>query len=287
MSISEIEETEIVVSLKLDESLVVVCLTHVRCKYAGRATAQADCDRRWIYGVAAVAYETLQDLHDLRASLNLIRNSILLRSGIESSRRISDFKTRGWHATDDGPEFSEPLLAALDSNSSFKGHVRFAISDEMLDSTLSLAMYDFLFVRLLSSVLNRYREFGKIDVVFEDDQSPLSRYEGLVQAAHPLTDHVTVHTEGKGDPALAVADYLLYASLKFVGSTLQHCQVTNCLTQHDLPMADDIEYDKDGRFTVMGHLTARDYSFRVYSSFVRAMSSAVQLHGFIRSLAAE
>src|SRR5690606_19728298 len=118
----------------LDESVVNVCLSHQRCRHIGRMPSD-ECDWRWIYGVGAAIYESIEDLIDLRQRLSGVREGILLRTGIEDAPRMPGFRAHGWHATKDGAEFAEPLLSELDRGATFKGHVRFIVTAVALKST--------------------------------------------------------------------------------------------------------------------------------------------------------
>lgn len=163
-----------VVSMKLDESVVNVCLAHQRCPQIGR-TPSVDCDWRWIYGVGVAVYESIEDLLELRQRLSVVREGILARTGIEDAPRMPGFRAHGWHATKDGPEFAEPLLNELDRGATFKGHVRFIVTAIALTSTQKDQVFDSLFIELLRVLMPRYRAHELIDIVFEADQSPLSR----------------------------------------------------------------------------------------------------------------
>lgn len=268
-----------VVSMKLDESVVNVCLTHQRCPHIGRAPT-GDCDWRWIYGVGVAVYESIDDLLDLRRRLSAVREGILARTGIEDAPRMPGFRAHGWHATKDGPEFAEPLLNELDRGATFKGHVRFIVTAIALTSTQKDQAFDSLFIELLRVLMPRYRAHEQIDIVFEADQSPLSRYEAIIAETRPVTD-VAVSAEPKGDPGLAMADYLLYATLKYVARVMECCQLEGCGVPHNPPEANSVEYSPQGGVELAGHLTGGDYALRMYKTFVRNMSSVVELPGVV------
>ncbi|GLK16327.1 hypothetical protein [Herbiconiux flava] len=263
-----------VVYLKLDESVVNVCKTHQRCSRLG-GSPSAECDWRWIIGVGVAVYESFQDLDDLRQRLDVVRAEILSRTGIEDAPRMAGFRSHGWHATKDGAEFAEPLLAELDRGATFKGHVRYLVSSVALDATKKNQAFDALFVSLLRVLMQRYRTWEQIDVVFEADQSPPSRYESIIAKARPGAN-VTVSAAPKGDAGLAMADYLLYATLKYVARVVECCQVQGCPVSHLPPNANSLTYSDEGGVQIEGHLTGGDYALRMYKTFVRNMSSVVE-----------
>lgn len=270
-----------VVSIKLDESTVIVCRTHQACSFNGRAATPEGCDRRWIYGVGAAVFEEAADLEDLSVRLSNVRESILVRTGIEGSRRLRDFTERGWHATADSVEFAEPLLIEMDRGATFKGHVRYCVSDTALASSAQVRVFDYLFQEVLRVLLVRYKNFGQIHIAFEDDQSPFSRYEKIVATAGHKTVSATVTTEKKGDAALAMADYLLYSALKYLARTMEVCNQTDCGVSHQVPVSSDVSYNEDGTFRVNGHLDGKEHAYRRYAAFVRSMSSVLNLRGAI------
>lgn len=268
-----------VVSMKLDESVVNVCLAHQRCPQIGR-TPSVDCDWRWIYGVGVAVYESIEDLLELRQRLSVVREGILARTGIEDAPRMPGFRAHGWHATKDGPEFAEPLLNELDRGATFKGHVRFIVTAIALTSTQKDQVFDSLFIELLRVLTPRYRAHELIDIVFEADQSPLSRYEAIIAQTRPGTD-VAVGTEPKGDSGLAMADYLLYATLKYVARVMECCQLEGCEVPHNPPEANSVDYSPEGGVELAGHLTGGDHALRMYKTFVRNMSSVIELPGVV------
>lgn len=268
-----------VVSMKLDESVVNVCLAHQRCPQIGR-TPSVDCDWRWIYGVGVAVYESIEDLLELRQRLSVVREGILARTGIEDAPRMPGFRAHGWHATKDGPEFAEPLLNELDRGATFKGHVCFIVTAIALTSTQKDQVFDSLFIELLRVLMPRYRAHELIDIVFEADQSPLSRYEAIIAQTRPGTD-VAVGTEPKGDSGLAMADYLLYATLKYVARVMECCQLEGCEVPHNPPEANSVDYSPEGGVELAGHLTGGDHALRMYKTFVRNMSSVIELPGVV------
>ena len=268
-----------VVSMKLDESVVNVCLAHQRCPQIGR-TPSVDCDWRWIYGVGVAVYESIEDLLELRQRLSVVREGILARTGIEDAPRMPGFRGHGCHATKDGPEFAEPLLNELDRGATFKGHVRFIVPAIALTSTQKDQVFDSLFIELLRVLMPRYRAHELIDIVFEADQSPLSRYEAIIAQTRPGTD-VAVGTEPKGDSGLAMADYLLYATLKYVARVMECCQLEGCEVPHNPPEANSVDYSPEGGVELAGHLTGGDHALRMYKTFVRNMSSVIELPGVV------
>ena len=190
------------------------------------------------------------------------------------------FRAHGWHATKDGPEFAEPLLVELDRGSTFKGHVRYAISPIALDAEQKDHVFDYLFAHLLHVVMRRYRSCDLLDLVFEADQSPPARYDRIIEQSRPLTT-VKVRTEPKGDSGLAMADYLLFATLKYVARVMEYCQTPKCDVPHSPPTANSVTYSPDGAIEVQSHLTSRDHAFRMYKTFVRTVSSSVEVPGLV------
>ena len=268
-----------VASMKLDESVVNVCLAHQQCRHIGR-TPSGECDWRWIYGVGVAVYESTEDLLDLRQRLSAVREGVLARTGIEDAPRMPGFRAHGWHATKDGPEFAEPLLNELDRGATYKGHVRYVTTKLPLNGTQKDQAFDSLFVELLRVLMPRYRSWEQIDIVFEADQSPLSRYEAIIEQARPVTK-VAVSAEPKGDSGLAVADYLLYATLKYVARVMECCQVEGCDVPHHPADANSVDYSPDGVVELAGHLTGGDHALRMYKTFVRNMSSIIELPGVV------
>lgn len=222
----------------------------------------------------------LTHLASLRDRLKTVRETILTRTAIEDSPRMPGFKAHGWHATKDGPEFADPLLTELDRGASFKGHIRYVVSSVELNGSQKARVFDLLFGALLRAVLLRYRAFEGIDIVFEADQSPRSRYVGIVDGARP-TGAVDVRVEPKGDSALAMADYLLYAALKYLARVMERCQSEVCDLGHRPPIANEVLYSAAGAVELVGHLDGRDYALRMYKAFVRSMSSVVELPGVL------
>lgn len=271
-----------VASMKLDESVVNVCLAHQPCRHIGKRPS-AECDWRWIYGVGVAIYESVGDLLDLRQRLSVVREGILARTGIEDAPRMPGFRAHGWHATKDGYEFAEPLLNELDRGATYKGHVRYVTANRALNGTQKDQAFDSLFVELLRVLMPRYRSYEQIDVVFEADQSPRSRYEAIIEKARPVTNAV-VSAEPKGDTALAMADYLLYATLKYVACVMQCCQLEGCDVPHNPPDANSIDYSPHGAVELAGHLTGADYELRMYKTFVRNISSVLELPGVLGRL---
>ncbi|WP_454115795.1 hypothetical protein [Microbacterium aurum] len=216
----------------------------------------------------------------MRDRLAQVRDGILARTGIEDAPRMSGFRAHGWHATKDGHEFAEPLLVELDRAAAFKGHVRYVISSHELTSDEKDRVFNSLFVGVLRVSFSRYRSSELTDIVFEDDQSPRSRYDVIVQRAQP-SGEVRVSVEPKGDSALAMADYLLYATLKYVARVLEQCKTDNCGISHRPPISTEVSYDATGAIEMPGHLTASDFAFRMYKTFVRSMSSVLEVPGAI------
>ncbi|TQK20144.1 hypothetical protein FBY40_2667 [Microbacterium sp. SLBN-154] len=268
-----------VVHLKLDESVVSVCLAHEGCSQIGGPPAD-ECDRRWIYGVGGAVYESIDGLASLQDRLHGVRQTILARTGIEDAPRMLGFIAHGWHATKDGPEFADPLLTELDRGASFKGHVRYVVSSVELSGPTKERVFDLLFVALLRVVMLRYRDFERIDIVFEADQSPRSRYAAILEQARPMVT-VDVRVEPKGDSALAMADYLLYATLKYLARVMERCQSETCDVGHRPPTANEVSYSAAGAVELYGHLNGRDYALRMYKAFVRSMSSIIELPGVL------
>lgn len=271
------------VYMKLDESVVNVCLAHEGCSSLGRSPS-TECDWRWIYGVGVAVYESLEDLLDLRRRLSIVREAILARTGIEDAPRMPGFRAHGWHATKDGPEFADPLLSELDRGATFKGHVRYVVTAFALNGRQKDQVFDSLFVELLRVLMVRYRSFEQIDVVFEADQSPPSRYNAIIQQTRPA-GAVAVRAEPKGDSGLAMADYLLYATLRYVARVMERCQVEGCDIPHRPPDANAISYSAEGMVELTGHLAGGDYALRMYKTFARNMSSILELPGVLGGIA--
>ncbi|MGM1018492.1 MAG: hypothetical protein ACQEW8_13240 [Actinomycetota bacterium] len=268
-----------VASMKLDESVVNVCVAHQRCQHIGRSPS-AECDWRWIYRVGVAVYESIDDLLDLRLRLSNVREEILARTGVEDAPRMPGFRAHGWHATKDGPEFAEPLLNELDRGATFKGHVRYIVTAVALTSTQKDQAFDALFIELLRVLMPRYRSYEHIDIVFEADQSPPSRYEAIIEQARP-SNTVSVSAEPKGDSGLAMADYLLYATLKYVARVMECCGSESCNVPHNPPDANSVDYSPDGVVELVSHLTGSDYALRMYKTFVRNMSSVFEVSSVV------
>ena len=168
----------------------------------------------------------------------------------------------------------------LDRGATYKGHVRYVTTKLPLNGTQKDQAFDSLFVELLRVLMPRYRSWEQIDIVFEADQSPLSRYEAIIEQARPVTK-VAVSAEPKGDSGLAVADYLLYATLKYVARVMECCQVEGCDVPHHPADANSVDYSPDGVVELAGHLTGGDHALRMYKTFVRNMSSIIELPGVV------
>lgn len=258
----------------MDESVVFVCIHHTPCGYVGRGVPPADCKFLWIYGVGAAVFELDRDLQDLRDRLNEVREVILHEVGIESAPRLPVFVKEGWHATKDGPEFSVPFVKEIERGAGFKGHVRYAVFEDRLDDVRKTFVFDGLFVRMLASLRDRYRGH-ELDLVFERDQSKRTRYTEIVRRAGFEPSQINYCDEPKGDPALAVADYLLFASLKFMSTRSARCADASCSTVHRAPIARELSYDDQGRVVMEGHLDAGSHAYRLYQTFAKHMSSLV------------
>lgn len=262
--------------VKLDESLVFRCAAHPSCSYNGRGPVPDSCTLIWIYGVGAAVYELDEDLNSVRERLGRLKARLLSRENMQFTRRYQKFSKKGWHATEDGPEFSVPFVSELDDGAGFKGHIRYAVVDRVLTSTEQIETYDTLFAHLLRALGSRYRD-SPIDLVFERDESSASRYDEIVRRAGLEFEDVSYADESKGDPAIAVADYLLYAALNFVAESIAVCVQSRCMQRHDVPIAATLTFDSRGRAHLPGHLDAQSRYYRLYTTFVRHMSSAVRV----------
>lgn len=259
------------VSVYLDESAMNVCMVHQPCEARGSKPGP-NCDRRYIYGVGAAVFELGIDAEGFRDRLDHIWTRIRARSGISTSTRMTTFAIDGWHATEDLPEFADPLIEEIDTDGVFKGHVRYIVSEVPAENVDDL--YDTLFVWLLRSLFQRYPR-QELSVVFEVSGKSLADIRKLVDSAG-APNGTTVGIQGKGDHLLALADYLLFASLKYAGRTEQLCNSNPCALDHRPPIATDLRFDGKGSPLPTGHVGPEDRWHKLYYAFVRNMSSAVK-----------
>ncbi|MGN6127900.1 MAG: hypothetical protein ACTHON_15170 [Humibacter sp.] len=208
-----------------------------------------------------------------RIRLARIRERIEVRTGVASARRMKTFVRDGWHATDDLPEFADPLLEEIDTDGMFKGHVRYVVLTAAPTDIDDL--YDYLFRRLLNHVLARYQLAESVDVVFERAGGrTLPSYERLVDARWANT---RVSVLPKGDNMLALADYLLFATLRYAARAEQLCPDQECADAHVPPVAANAEFDAVGTPIAVGHVHKDDRWHKMYFGFLRAMSSVIRL----------
>jgi hypothetical protein len=259
------------VSIFLDESAVSVCRVHEPCDE--RARRESACDLRYLVGVGACVVESDLDESTGRARLARIRERVAVRTGIASARRMKSFVRDGWHATDDLPEFADPLLEEIDTDGMFKGHVRYVVlSDPPTDID---DLYDHLYRQLLNHVLARYRVSESVDVVFEQAGGrTLASYERLINARWTNT---RVIAQSKGDNILALADYLLFATMRYAARAEQLCPGAGCVDTHVPPIAAIADFDAAGTPLAVGHVQKDDRWHKMYFSFLRLMSSVVKL----------
>jgi hypothetical protein len=259
------------VAIFLDESLVTICLSHEPCGNRGREPGP-DCDRRYIYGVGAAVFESSGDADAFRARLGSVRTRIRARSGIANARRMARFARDGWHATDDTPEFADPLIAEIDTDGVFKGHVRYALSKAAIANADDL--YDRLFIWLLRALFKRY-EGQSVHVIFEASGKSLTMLREVAASAGASTDTI-VDEQGKGDVLLAMADYLLYATLNYIGRAEQVCKSVTCSIDHNPPIAAELTFDRFGSPLAVGHVKTDDRWHKMYYAFASNMSSVVR-----------
>ncbi len=258
-------------SIFLDESAVSVCRVHEPCDEVSRA--ESACELRFLVGVGACVVESDVDADASRVRLARVRERIEVRTGIASARRMKTFVRDGWHATDDLPEFADPLLEEIDTDGMFKGHVRYVVLTAAPTHVDDL--FDYLFRRLLNHVLARYQLAESVDVVFERAGGrTLSSYERLVDARWA---RARVSMWPKGDNMLSLADYLLFATLRYAARAEQLCPGEECAIAHVLPVAATAEFDASGAPLAVGHVHKDDRWHKMYFGFLRAMSSVVRL----------
>lgn len=183
------------------------------------------------------------------------------------------FAKYGWHATDDLPEFADPLIEEIDTDASFKGHARIIISNSKPSN--ETALYDHLFGELLKHLIRRYREDEHVRVIFEGAGGrSIADYQRIVGEG---IANVSVETQAKGGNLLALADYLLYATIQYVARVAQVCKDPRCQQLHTPPVASSLNYDSTGRPIPSGHLSKDDRWHKLYFAFARSMSSIVIL----------
>ncbi|MGN7969913.1 hypothetical protein [Microbacterium sp. 22296] len=186
---------------------------------------------------------------------------------------MATFVRDGWHATEDLPEFADPLLEEIDTDGMFKGHVRFAVLKAPPSDVDGL--YNYLFGRLLTHVLMRYKSAGRVDVIFEQGGGKtLADYQQLV---NPRLTNVLVTMQPKGDNLLALADYLLFATMRYAARAEQLCPGEACADSHLPPVAAAANFDAFGSPVAVGHVQQDDRWHKMYFGFLRAMSSVVRL----------
>lgn len=218
-------------------------------------------------------FEAEDDIERTEEALTRVRARVAARNGVASSRGMSDFERYGWHATNDLPEFAEPLIEEIDTDGAFKGHVRFAVMDA--PATDAAGVYDHLFAQLLAHLLMRYRGSTEVEVIFERDKGrTLESYTRLVEEKW---ENATVIAIPKGDNLLALADYLLYAAMNYAARAEQICDEQSCEDSHLPPTASALRYDHLGSPLAVGHLGKDDRWHKRYYAFVRVMSSVVRL----------
>ena len=268
----EVDRVSSQFSVFLDESAMFVCMVHEPCKFRGRK-AGPECRREYVYGVGAAVFESSVDAEGFRASLEIVRTRIRARNGVSTGKRMASFTTGGWHATQDLPEFADPLIQEIDTDGAFKGHVRYVESS--VEAADIENLYRNLFMALLRSLFKRYS--GRdIALIFEESGNTLADLRSLIKAAGAPTG-ASVRIEEKGDHLLALADYLLFATLKYVGRTKQLCDSTTCAQDHCPPIAAELWFDRDGAPLAKGHVPPDDRWHKMYYAFVRNMSSAVEV----------
>lgn len=261
-------------SVHLDESAVAVCVAHEPCEFDGKAVASQTCDRLYLYGVGASVIETSEDRGSLASRLSELRITVAARNGVATSRRMVRFRRDGWHATDDQPEFADPLIQELDLYSPHKGHVRFVIFNSPQDIRL---VYHALFVNLLTAIISRYRYATSLSIVFEaSSETTEADCQDIVTRARG-GGRVLVARESKGSDLLAVADYLLYAAMKYAARNVRLCALRPCGQIHRLPIGSTLSFDADGNPQAAGHVPKDDQWHKRYFAFVRGMSSFVEI----------
>ncbi|WDG17468.1 hypothetical protein [Microbacterium sp. Clip185] len=217
---------------------------------------------------------------DERLRLASLRREIDARNGLSAGTRTARFRDSGWHATEDLPDYAEPLIHELDLGGTFKGHVRYARSSAPISGGNLYDLYDRLFVAVARDLILRYRAAPSCSLTFEADGSPSSRYERIVAAAGAGDGNpVALAVQPKGDNLLAVADYLLFATLKYIARGVQLCpDEARCPETHGAPIASALSLDPEGSFEATGHVTKADRWHRRYYAVARNMSSVVRLN---------
>lgn len=262
------------VSVHLDESAVAVCVTHERCEADGKAAGTPTCERLYVYGVGASVIETNEDREFLATRLSDLRVAVAARNGVSTSRRMVRFRRDGWHATDDQPEFADPLIAELDLYSPHKGHVRFVIFDSPQQVE---PVYEALFLHLLTAIISRYRHATSLSIVFEASNGATEEGCRRIVKRAGGEEQVVVERRSKGSDLLAVADYLLYAAIQYAARNAQLCSMRSCGDEHRLPIGSTVAFDENGSPLATGHVPKDDRWHKRYFAFVRGMSSFVEV----------
>ncbi|WP_230115693.1 hypothetical protein [Microbacterium oxydans] len=263
------------VTVFLDESTVEVCATHDTCPKKGALGAD-DCSMLYLHGVGASVFETHDDRTHVLNKLGAIKSSIAVRGGVSSSKRMGKFVAGGWHATEDLPEFADPLILEVDLNSVHKGHVRYIVSDRKLDTSL---VYHDLFIRVLRPIITRYSQATTIEITFErSDDMRDAECRSIVDAAGG--SGIKVSRQPKGSDLLAIADYLLFASMRYAGRNEQLCARGGCKTKHKMPIGATVRFNSEAKLLPEGHVGVEDRWHKLYFSFVRGMSSFVGSRDF-------
>lgn len=259
----------------LDESMVQACLAHSKCEFSGKSTAGPTCVRRYLYGVGACVFESHDDLDVSAARLTELHQLVAARNGVMGSRRSKSFGRDGWHATDDLPEFQDPFIFDADQSGSFKGHVRYTVRSGRVHGTDLENLYRKLFVSLLTGVLRRYGHDQRLQFVFETDGTTDAEYHQMVLDAGGPPGSFTATGSPKGDVHLAVADYLLYATMQYLARVEELCGGNDCRVAHGAPVGNQLAFDRNGAVMTSGHVLQSERWHRMYFAFAKNMSSVV------------
>lgn len=262
------------VSVHLDESAVAVCVVHEPCEADGKAIGTPTCERLYVYGVGASVIETSEDREYLASKLSDLRVTVAARNGVSTSRRMVRFRRDGWHATDDQPEFADPLIRELDLYSPHKGHVRYAVfeSPQQVEPA-----YEALFVHVLTAIISRYKHATSLSIVFEASSGMTEEGCRRIVKLAGGGEEVMVERQPKGSDLLAVADYLLYSAIQYAARNAQICALRQCGQNHVLPIGSTVAFDGNGSPKAAGHVSKDDRWHKLYFAFVRGMSSLVEV----------
>jgi len=133
---------------------------------------------------------------------------------LDGERSFEKFRKRGFHAADDLTDISTAFVRFIGENPGAKLFIEY--SDHTLRPDLSVTeTIALLQVRLVETILRKYRRSEVTHFTFEQNQELDKHYEGVVRTAvrrSGYSGRVDVQCGAKMDPpALSVVDYALVA----------------------------------------------------------------------------